>query len=223
MDRTTRHCNPGFLLKKIVIRLLYFGMVVGVFSGCNLATRNSADNTAQTSNNVVTSINIPVTIDIVSRALANRSATSQGNVVVSIESSPQNGSTEVLGDNKIVYTPSVGYHGQDTFVYKISDLNGPFEVGTISIGVICEYCAPEAKLVTLSWNPIPDNSLIYMVYFGSSPADATTLASETAQSRVELNVVADLGANAGDTLCFRLRARNDAGISGFSAPVCMAV
>lgn len=221
MERENNHINQRVLLKIVTIRFVCFALVISLLSGCNLNSRNGTDNTAQTGNNVVTSVNVPVTIDIVPRALEKRSTAASGNVVVSIESGPRNGSIQVLDDNKIVYTPSVDFHGQDTFVYKISDLNGPFELGTISVGIICEYCTPGGETITLSWNPIPDNSLVYMIYYGHTPTDVNTLTSETSQSRVELNIVADLGAQAGDTLCFRLRARNNTGISGFSAPVCM--
>lgn len=224
MDYTKKATKQYLGYGIIVPRLLVAAMFAGAISACNLTSEHAADTgSAQSSNSIVTSINLPVTIDLVTRALAQRPTELTGSVVLAIESPPEHGAVQVLGDNQIVYTPALDYHGQDTFVYKLSDLNGPFEIGTVSIGILCDYCAPEQQVVKLSWNPLPDTSLIYMVYFGDSKTSATNIASETREASVELDVIADLGATSGDTVCFRLRARNDSGISGFSAPVCMVV
>lgn len=220
MDQTRRTFDRR-IITTASINVAVAGALAIALSGCNLNTEHgSTAGPAQSSNNVATTINVPVTIDIVS---LERPIAAPDNVTVSIEAMPANGSVEILSDNRIIYTPNSDYYGQDSFVYKLSDPQGPFAMGTVAVGITCDYCTHPDQFVKLSWNRAQDSSLIYMVYFGDSATTATNIASETREAEVQLNISTDLGATSGDTLCFRLRARNDSGMSGFSGPVCMVV
>jgi len=79
------------------------------------------------------------------------------------------------------------------------------------------------KLLALAWYSSPGEVLGYIVYYGSTPESATTIASETSGTSVEYYTNADLGLNPGDSVCFRLKAFNLAGLSGFSGAACMYI
>ncbi len=91
----------------------------------------------------------------------------------------------------------------------------------------------EARTVLhLAWNPNPDAVDGYITYFGPSVSTASTLLSNLAVTSpnfdpqapaVEYDAVADLGLSAGDTVCFRLKAYNAYGTSGFSEGVCVTL
>lgn len=68
-------------------------------------------------------------------------------------------------------------------------------------------------IVRLQWNPSTESISGYIVYYGSTPEDATNLAVQLAQGEfdaqapsVSFNAGRDLGLNHGESVCFRLRA-----------------
>lgn len=87
--------------------------------------------------------------------------------------------------------------------------------------------------VFFAWQPHPDPSVTgYMVYYGPSIDTATTVASnqpvdgpgfDPQAPSVTYDPAADLGLHAGDTVCFRLKAYNSDGESGFSPGTCTTV
>ena len=79
------------------------------------------------------------------------------------------------------------------------------------------------KMLALAWYSNPGNILGYIVYYGTSPASATNIASETSGTSVKYYTQLDLGLDPGDSVCFRLKAFNLAGLSGFSGAACMTI
>ena len=79
------------------------------------------------------------------------------------------------------------------------------------------------KLLALAWYSNPGDILGYIVYYGSTPESATTIASETSTTSVKYYVNTDLGLNPGDSVCFRLKAFNLAGLSAYSGAACMYI
>lgn len=87
---------------------------------------------------------------------------------------------------------------------------------------------PTAPSWVLRWNPSNDHIVGYIVYFGNTPATATrrlatvalaTLANPSAPS-VSFMTTSELNLSPGMRGCFRLKAYNEAGRSGFSEAVC---
>jgi hypothetical protein len=88
------------------------------------------------------------------------------------------------------------------------------------------------KSVTLTWRANADPVKGYRVYFGLSPkttlvqlADFRTSNSNFPASapRAKFRAYEDLGLRAGEQACFRLRAYDTTGVSGFSRAVCVKV
>jgi len=88
------------------------------------------------------------------------------------------------------------------------------------------------KDILLSWNPNPDLVAGYIVYYGSDEATATTTASVLSVSDAQFdasspsmvyNFQTDLNMDVGASVCFRIRAYNDAGdLSDWSQAICNA-
>lgn len=78
-------------------------------------------------------------------------------------------------------------------------------------------------MLLLSWQPNPDPVGGYIVYNGPTPATTASVVSVTSDTAAQFDAVADLGLNPGDTTCFRLRAYNADGQSGYSDAVCINV
>ena len=77
--------------------------------------------------------------------------------------------------------------------------------------------------LSLAWYSNPGQILGYIVYFGPTPTTATTIASETSGTSVQYLTKSVLGLNVGDNVCFRLKAFNLAGLSGYSGAACMQI
>jgi len=77
--------------------------------------------------------------------------------------------------------------------------------------------------LALAWYSNPGEIVGYIVYFGSSPESATTIASETSGTSVKYYTETDLGLGPGDSVCFRLKAFNLSGLSEFSGALCMLI
>lgn len=82
---------------------------------------------------------------------------------------------------------------------------------------------PQPVLIALSWQPTPGQIDGYLVHTGPSPELATSVISVTSATSVEFDAVTDLGLNPGDQSCFRIKAYNSEGQSGFSEAVCYTV
>ncbi|MDD4384975.1 MAG: tandem-95 repeat protein [Bacteroidales bacterium] len=82
----------------------------------------------------ITLVNIPVEID----ALANDTGLDDGFGSLIIHQNPAFGSVEVTGNQTIIYTPSNFFTGEITFSYLVSDVDGDFDIATVSVGVFDE-------------------------------------------------------------------------------------
>jgi hypothetical protein len=72
-----------------------------------------------------------------------------------------------------------------------------------------------ADTLNINWSPYPESVSGYLVYYGSTPETATTLASDLPIDGANLNASApsvsyqptlDLGLSTGNTVCFRILA-----------------
>jgi VCBS repeat-containing protein len=71
---------------------------------------------------------VPIEIDVLSND------TGLGDVPITIEilSSPNSGSVEILGD-QVLFTPSEGFTGKDSFTYRVTDVDGESSEGTVTV------------------------------------------------------------------------------------------
>lgn len=150
-------------------------------------------------------------------------------LTVSINASPENGQIIIESDNTITYIPNNGFTGTDSLIYEVTDSNGDKAIASVSVDVQCSDCLSDV-LLTLTWNPNPDEVLGYAVYFGPSAEYAVQLASELPLAsgllnpespRVQYYLGGDLGLAQGDSVCFRLKAYNEDGYSAYSPAACI--
>jgi hypothetical protein len=78
-----------------------------------------------------------------------------------------------------------------------------------------------ADTLNINWPPYPEGVAGYLVYYGSTPETATTLASDlptdtssfdASAPSINYQPLQDLGLNTGDTVCFRIQAYDTAGV-----------
>ena len=78
-----------------------------------------------------------------------------------------------------------------------------------------------ADTLNINWSPYPESVSGYLVYYGSTPETATTLASDVPSDASNFDASApsisyqplqDLGLSNGDTVCFRIQAYDTAGV-----------
>lgn len=78
--------------------------------------------------------------------------------------------------------------------------------------------------MTLTWSPVANADLGYLVYYGhgliKNPTPASTLLTTP---KITFNAQKDFGLSSGDYACFWVQAVNSAGMSGLSEPVCGVV
>jgi hypothetical protein len=102
-----------------------------------------------------------------------------------------------------------------------------------SINDTCVDC-PAQSLITLSWDPNPESDAVigYLIYHGASAGAATQLISDlpitnpdfnALSPQVQYSALLDLGVEAGETLCFRVKAYNTTSVSEFSEAACAEV
>ncbi|MDA3779078.1 MAG: Ig-like domain-containing protein, partial [Bacteroidales bacterium] len=87
-----------------------------------------------------TSINSGVNVDV----LTNDTGLEDGGIIVSVESSPSNGSLTVNADNTFTYTPAENYIGSDQFEYKLCDIDGDCDIASVIITVRDDNYVPIA-------------------------------------------------------------------------------
>ena len=151
----------------------------------------TAQNTGGTSAPALVSITvtpIPPTVNTVS---VNLPANSINNIIpaniigtattVSLVSTPLHGSASVSGLN-IIYTPTAGYFGADTFLYKASNIAGDSAPASVSINVIIP--PPAANPVSASVVQNSSSNIIGASITGS----ATSLAISAAPAHGHVTV-----------------------------------
>jgi len=165
-----------------------------------------------------------LTIDV----LANDDGLLDGPIGVDLSTLPANGQATVNADNTVTYTPFNDYEGSDDFTYRITDADGDTATALVSLDVQCPDCVTDS-VVTVSWDPNPEYVSGYWVVYGDTPDTATTLVSDLLTESGDFNpsapsvfysAAADLGANPGDQVCFRVGAKLDLLESSLSAAVC---
>ena len=86
--------------------------------------------------------------------------------------------------------------------------------------------------ISLSWQPNTDPIKGYLVYYGPTEQAVATLAVQMSLASntfdiqtpgITFNAGRDLGLQHGDSVCFRLRAYNDAGMSDWSPAACGSI
>ena len=171
-----------------------------------------------------------VSIDV----LANDSDPEGDTLTIAAVSNPANG-TAAISASSVLYTPASGFSGSDSFSYTINDGNGHEATATVNITITATSPTPPPSgdiLLTLSWShSAPETLDGFKVYTGSTPDGATNEVADIAMT--DLPVPAspsadflsqtDLGLNTGDTVCFRTRAYNAIGLSGYSTAACTTI
>ena len=145
--------------------------------------------------------------------LANDQGLQHAPFELAIVDPPTKGSAVVQADNTVAYVAPAGFDGQDQFTYRVRDALGNQAMATGTVQVTCKSCAQGPKLI-LSWDPPPATVDAYRIYFDNTPqADALLLEVsvidgdvDAARPRVQFDVLGDLRAKRGDTVCFRVRA-----------------
>lgn len=80
--------------------------------------------------------------------LANDSDDDDDDLIVSSVSNPSHGTVAIASDDlSVEYTPDTGYSGSDSFTYTVSDGNGGFDVGTVTITVSEAPANPDVTIV----------------------------------------------------------------------------
>jgi len=82
---------------------------------------------------------------------------------------------------------------------------------------------PEPIVIALSWQPTPGQIDGYIIHTGPTPETATSVITVTPTTMVTYDAATDLGLDTGDQSCFRIKAYNSEGQSGFSDAVCYTV
>jgi len=215
MNRSTKNRNfPAAVTIVLLLGVLLFG--------CQ--SNRTVDGSGNKS--LATAQGIPLSIDVVTNRVSNADKFAPG-VSISIVSQPANGTATARPDNLITYTPNANFVGNDSFIYQINTPDGAPIVASLSIDVICPTCAGGGggglgQNLTLSWQPIPGSDPVtYIIYYGYSSNSTSQVVMQTQKTQVTMDPSLTLKATPGDTICFRLRAQNSSGISGFSAPACL--
>jgi len=153
-------------------------------------------------------------------------------ISISIEDVPIYGNANI-SDDKILYSPTGGIFGTDTFNYRVTDNDGDFSIASVSIDVSCSDCVSNIY-IDLSWsaNPPEDNVLGYNIYFDKNQFDATTLFKAISVSDSGFDATApnavfdagtDFGLKLGDSVCFKVAAYNITGELPSTGLVCSSI
>jgi len=82
--------------------------------------------------NAETTINTDVTISV----LANDSGLEDGFGSLQIHTNPTHGTVLVNANRSVTYTPTAGYTGNDSFQYLVEDVDGDYDLATVTINVL---------------------------------------------------------------------------------------
>jgi hypothetical protein len=107
----------------------------------------------------------------------------------------------------------------------VTDADGDMATATVSISVTCTTCASvSSKSLNVSWAPSAGSVLGYYVYYGPTASTATTFAATVASPYTNYTTTAkDLNLQTGTQVCFRVKAFNSVGVSGYSSAVCRTI
>jgi len=90
--------------------------------------------------------NVPVAIDdkvftgidtdIIVSVLENDSSLEDGGIHISVSTESSNGTLTVNDDNTITYSPNPSFEGADTFSYKVTDVDGDYDIADVVVYVM---------------------------------------------------------------------------------------
>ena len=93
-----------------------------------------------------------------------------------IKTSPSLGAALVTASNTVIYTPSNGIKGNDTFIYVVEDADGQFDTGTVSVSIV-EF---------LDVTPVAVNDNATVVF--ETPTDINVLYNDTGLDNTPITV-----------------------------------
>jgi gliding motility-associated-like protein len=79
-------------------------------------------------------VNATIIVDV----LANDLNLNDGVKSVTLETSPVNGNAIITGDYRVQYTPLTGFKGQESFTYKVCDIDDECDIATVTINVVTD-------------------------------------------------------------------------------------
>ncbi len=171
-----------------------------------------------TNDMATTEKNTPVNINV----LSNDNGLEDGPIQITIMSPSTNGTANIESDNTITYTPNTDYNGSDNFSYKVKDKDNDMATASVTLQITCSTCTTPTN-ISLAWNANADQIDGYRIYFGTTSASTNNMVLETNSTSALFDVQSDLMLNSGDTACFRLKAFNVIGESGFTDAVCTVI
>lgn len=180
------------------------------------------------SDEVITDPFNPITINI----LSNDFGLGDQPLNIDITSLPDFGNISVDSNNSVIFTPNSDYIGKDAFTYVVNDSNGDSATAIVTLDIRCTDCTPASSMLTLVWNPNPDNIEGYIVNYGYSANLITETASvlyinssdiDSRSPSVQYDIYKDLDLNPGEQVCFSIKAFNTVGTSSSSKPVCTVI
>lgn len=127
--------------------------------------------------------------------------------------------------NRMHITKTISYVLLAIMVSMLSACGGGGGGGASSVG------SGSSGSVKFSWEPNPGTVTGYVLYFGNSSGSVNTFVKNISVLDSSFNATApsmsvaasELGINAGDTVCFKVKAYNESGFSGFTNAVCKIV
>ena len=120
-------------------------------------------------NTINTDEDTPQNIDV----LGNDSDPDGDTVIVTSASDPANGTTQILPNDQIRYTPDANFNGQDSFTYDISDGRGGTDTATVTVNVNPVNDAPDAVDDSVTTNT--DTQIIIDVLSNDTDVDLDIL------------------------------------------------
>jgi len=119
--------------------LKYSGMsnVVRFDPLINDAPTATADPSSAAPDSYTTEWNTPLVIDEAAGVLANDTDIDSPTLTVEVVTGPANGTLDLNDDGSFTYTPTAGWYGTDTFLYRTNDVD-PTHDSTATVTIIVE-------------------------------------------------------------------------------------
>jgi len=129
--------------------------------------------------------------------LINDTGLSNGGILVTIITNVTNGTLELIEDGSYTYIPNDDYHGTDSFIYEVCDIDGDCSQATVSITINSVNDLPVAQNDGISVDEDSNLNDIFILedngngadYFGGDGPSIgpITLISETVNGTIEFN------------------------------------
>ncbi len=129
--------------------------------------------------------------EVTANVLSNDDNLGDGNLVLSIDTDPANGETQVTGDSTIAYTPDADYYGSDSFTYQVcdEDSTGECDNATVSVNINSIDDQPDAENDTVTIDEDSDTTMNVLVNdagLGDGGIDVT-IATDVSHGSVQIN------------------------------------